>query len=262
LPLSWFKLRPFGLDGLILLLVGANVFIWFVVPLFRFQSIVIHHTASTVDDYASIKRYQHKKNGWQDAAYHLILSNGRAGVPLGHLEATNRYRWLAHSLGTRSSYHNLTGVHLCIVGNFETGSFPANLRAPLAHAIRLLQDRYWINKNKILFHKDCSGTKCPGRNLKKARVKEWVAGLADSCPPETRAQQRKIVGQAMFSIHTLPAWALVAMGGASLFVLALWLIIRRRTKPESESTPDRSLDEVSESASDDGPEEADPPSSS
>ncbi|MCL4503503.1 MAG: N-acetylmuramoyl-L-alanine amidase [Deltaproteobacteria bacterium] len=61
----------------------------------RFNAIVIHHTASMVDNYRSISTYQRQEHGWSDAAYHLILSNGSTEVPFGYLEATGRYRFMS-----------------------------------------------------------------------------------------------------------------------------------------------------------------------
>ncbi len=61
----------------------------------RFNAIVIHHSASAVDNYHAIAEYQRREHGWRDAAYNLILSNGSTNVPLGYLEATGRYRFLS-----------------------------------------------------------------------------------------------------------------------------------------------------------------------
>ena len=56
------------------------VVVMFALPRYRYRSIVIHHTASPADNYHSIREL-HRKRGWGDAAYHLILSNGSNGVP-------------------------------------------------------------------------------------------------------------------------------------------------------------------------------------
>ena len=67
---------------------------------YRFRYIVIHHSASTVDNYASIRSFHMSKHRWGDAAYHLILSNGSTDVPVGYLEATSRYEGLLPSIAT------------------------------------------------------------------------------------------------------------------------------------------------------------------
>ena len=116
------------------------------------HSIVIHHTASTVDNYESIRK-AHLRRGWSDAAYHLILSNGSTEVPLGHLESTWRHRLSLFSVATRSKTCNVAGLHLAVVGNFETGEVPVELRPALAHAVTSLQRRYGIPDDRIFLHR-------------------------------------------------------------------------------------------------------------
>lgn len=78
-----------------LLLVVVNLAVVWWLGAHRFDSIVVHHTASEVDNLASIRAFHVQKHGWREAGYHLILSNGSTDVPLGYLEATSRYRYLA-----------------------------------------------------------------------------------------------------------------------------------------------------------------------
>jgi hypothetical protein len=163
------KIGWLSLLGLLLFLMLLNLAAYQLLPRLRFKHIVIHHTASSEENYQSIKDYHAKRHGWQDAAYHLILSNGSTRVPLGHLEATGRYRSLSYSLATRSRYYNLTGLHLCVVGNYSETSMPAELRGPLAHALAVLQQRFHISDGQILFHRDCNDTQCPGQKRPAVR---------------------------------------------------------------------------------------------
>lgn len=213
---SKYKLIP-----LALILIVLNIALFLVLPRFRFSSIVIHHSASEVDNYQSIKAF-HQKRGWRDAAYHLILSNGSTQVPLGYLEATSRYRFLAYSLATQSPYHNLTGVHLCVVGNFSEHEMPARLRPALAHAVAALQQRYHIPDSKILFHRDCSDSECPGIRLRKTEVLQWVKTLAQTCPPAIKRQQQDVLASAFFSPYTTPMWFLAILLAANGCLLVLW----------------------------------------
>ena len=228
---SKYKLIPLAI---ILALLNAALFL--LLPRYRFASIVIHHSASEVDDYQSIKAF-HQKRGWQDAAYHLVLSNGSTEVPLGHLEATGRYRFLAYSLATRSPIHNVTGVHLCIVGNYSQHKLPGRLRPVLAHAIAALQDRYHIPDNKILFHRDCSQSECPGRKLRKADVLKWARTLASKCPPATARQHEETLASAFFSPHTAPLWFGAVLLAANGIAVMLWFgglaVLHRRARGKS-----------------------------
>ncbi len=166
-------------------------------PGFRFTSIVIHHSASEHDNYKSIRAYHKKARGWNDAAYHLILSNGKAGVPLGYLEATKRYQFLAYSVATPKVSCAVFGINICIVGNYDTHPMPSKLQPTVAHAILLLQKKYGIKDDKILFHgKDCGASACPGRHLSKKKIRDWIKTQADQCPEDVKKQQRAVINQA------------------------------------------------------------------
>jgi hypothetical protein len=115
---------------LIILVITIGILFYIAVPRYRFQAIIIHHSASARDNYASIKAF-HQSRGWRDAAYHLILSNGSTSVPLGYLEATGRYRLLSYSPATKDGWCNLLGLHLCVVGDYDQGPVPQQLRPPL-----------------------------------------------------------------------------------------------------------------------------------
>jgi len=196
-------IRRFKLLYLFILLLVVNAALLYYLSQDRFSFIVLHHSASSVDNYSSIKKFHWDTHHWSDAAYHLILSNGSTEVPLGHLEATSRYRLLSYSLATRSRGCNLRGVHLSIVGNYEEEPLPENLKAPLAHAITLLRKRFRIGKEQIRFHKDCSSTACPGKFIKTPELFAWINAYADRCPSDIRTQQEMVVSDSQFSIHSI-----------------------------------------------------------
>ena len=160
----------------------------------RFNAIVIHHTASAVDNYQSIAVYQRKEHGWRDAAYHLILSNGSTNVPLGFLEATGRYRYLSASVATKNIYYNLRAIHICIVGDYDKHEMPKALQVALVDILRQLQEKYGIADDKILFHRDCSSSSCPGRFITKAKLHQWLASETSKCPFPLSRQHEKVIG--------------------------------------------------------------------
>lgn len=209
--------------------------VYFLLPRFRFNSIIIHHTASEVDNYQTIRDFHRATPGWRDAAYHLILSNGKAGVSAGYLEATSRYRFLSYSLGTKNVNCNLRGIHLCLVGNYEAHPISSNLRPTVAHAIRSLQRRYGISDKRILFHgADCSPSACPGKFLSKSSLKNWIATLADQCSDDVKQQQLGVISKAGFSVYTLP-WKMVVALALAVFLLvvgfySIYLWHRRQIK--------------------------------
>jgi hypothetical protein len=179
--------------GLVILLALAlGILFYIALPHYRFRSMVIHHSASASDNYASIKGF-HKTRGWRDAAYHLILSNGSTSVPLGFLEASSRYRLLAYSPATKNGWCNLTGLHLCVVGDYDQGPVPQQLRPPLAHALRVLQKKFHLRDSQIIFHRDCSPTSCPGRFITKEEISAWLEEEAARCPRVIKQQQLRVI---------------------------------------------------------------------
>jgi hypothetical protein len=206
--------------SLALLLVAAIIALIFgISERLRFSAIVIHHTASEVDNYHSIAAYQQKEHGWRDAAYHLILSNGSTAVPAGFLEATGRYRYLSPSVATKSVYYNLRAIHICVVGNYDRHEMPAGLRAALADTVRQLQQKYGIADDQVLFHRDCSSSSCPGRFVTKEKLQQWLAADAARCPLAVRLQHEKIIGQD-WEVIALPArLAAAALGFAKTLII-------------------------------------------
>jgi len=210
------------LPYLLILLSILNGAVYRFYPSGRFDSIVIHHSATDVGDYEMFRR-AHRGRGWDEAAYHLVLSNGSTSIPAGFLEATERYRTLEHSVATRDRKSNLGGVHLCIVGNFEKHEFPDSLKAPAVNAVRLLQERFRVKDNGILFHgSDCNATKCPGKYFRKEAFLHWLYSEDGNCASEVKEQQERIISRS-----TLPKTSLAVMigmmGGLSSGFIIVWV---------------------------------------
>lgn len=221
---------------LIALLVIANAAVCWLLPRHRYDAIVIHHSASTSDNYASIKIYHKKAHGWRDAAYHLILSNGRASVPTGHLEATERYRNLSYSTASKNWRCNLFAIHLCVVGNYQRQPFPLSLKAPLANALRELMDKFGITEERILFHGgDCGKTRCPGRFLDKREIIGWVKDPRLKCADDIRQQHYAAIAEAGFSMYTYPRVVLVVQAVMSAICIGVFLMMARRRKKDADS---------------------------
>ena len=176
----------------------ANVCLYYFLKEIRFHYIVIHHTASPVDNYQSIKKFHIKSRGWKDAAYHLILSNGSTEVPAGYLEATGRYQKLAVSVATRSTLYNLTGIHLAIVGNYETHEVPENIAAALSHVIQVLQKKFNIKTSHVLMHRECSPTLCPGKYITLKQIENWLKNNI-SISPDVIKQHQDVLQDAQLS---------------------------------------------------------------
>ena len=109
---------------------------------------VIHHSAGGT--WGDIKAY-HKSKGWgNDSAYHWFLD--KQGVWYkGRDESQN-------SAGTLSWIANNNGIHICFDGNFE-------VEEPTKEQINALLHKITARKLKVVGHRDCSASVCPGKNL-------------------------------------------------------------------------------------------------
>ena len=159
----------------------------------RFDSIIIHHSASETDNYKSIKRYHTRKRFMRDAAYHLILSNGSTEVPLGHIEPTGRYEKRIHAAAVRSVKHNASGLHLCVIGNYERRDIPASLTPAIGHAVKMLQEKFQIPDEEVLFHRDVGSTKCPGKFFTKEKMRKWVRDYSEDCSEKIKSQHVSVI---------------------------------------------------------------------
>jgi len=180
--------------GFVLAIFIILAFFWLRFERLRFDAIVIHHSASTVDNYRTIADYHLKEKGWRDAAYHLIISNGSTEIPLGFLEATRRYQYLSPSPATKNMYYNLRAIHICVVGNYDKREMPVRLQEALADTIRQLQEKFGIADDHIFFHRDCSSSSCPGSFITKEKLQKWLTSEADRCPKAVKIQHEKCIG--------------------------------------------------------------------
>jgi hypothetical protein len=207
----------------------------------RFDAIVLHHSASWQDNYQSIRHFHMKQTaGIKDARYHLILSNGRAGVPAGHLEATGRYRYLGYSLATRNRGYNLTAVHICLIGNYDQRPVAGALQPAIGHALKTISEKYHIPLKKILFHRDVGKTVCPGRYITKEKMQGWINSASAGCTADIKTQHNAVIDHAGYSLWTLPRSYVVIMLSLSLLTLAVWTglhwIYQKRQKKKFHDT--------------------------
>jgi len=238
-------IKRYGIIPLIITLTLINGAIIYLLPRYRFDSIVLHHSASWHDNYESIRAYHRTKWWVQDAAYHLILSNGNTDVPLGHLEATGRYKNLSYSIATMNPRYNLRAIHVCVIGNYHERPVSRSMRPVIGHALKSLMDKYNIPRDRIVFHRDIGATVCPGKYITKDILQNWIEFEADKCPSDIKAQQQAVINHAGYSIWTFPRPVLAFMLILSLLFAAVWMIsVRIFSKPKK--TPEIYLESYEE----------------
>lgn len=183
----------------------------------RFRSLIIHHTADRTGNLQTI-RFAHLKRGWWEAAYHLILSpDGSGGY---RLEPTWRYRLMTWSAATPVAKHNVEGLHIAVVGNFEEDIPDPEVLESLAGVLEAVRYRHGLKVEDYLLHRECSATLCPGQFINRAGLAELHA-LA----PRKEAYRR-----ATLQFFFLPS--LVWLFG-SLILINRFLRLRKRVRQHS-----------------------------
>ncbi len=139
-------------------------------PLFDWEYIVLHHTATTVGDVESINREHQKRKdsrgaAWRGIAYHFLIGNGR-GMQDGEVAAT--FRWQEQSEGAHagSLKHNQKGIGICLVGDFNKSAPTKKQLASLKSLLAWLEAATGIPRERILRHSDIRSTACPGKKFK------------------------------------------------------------------------------------------------
>ncbi len=190
-------------------------------PKYRYSQLVIHHTASQIGDYKTIQRAHLKRYGGM--AYHLLLSNGSANAPTGHLESGWRYFFFWYSRATKSMACNTMALHLCIVGNYEDGPVPDGLKPALAGSIQAICDQYDIPQDAVMLHRDCSATACPGKHISVEKIANW-SNL--TCSNELSRQHRAALRKPFLA--GIPLGPLLLLSPFTALFSFAWICVHRR----------------------------------
>ena len=140
----------------------------------QWNSIVIHHTATTRGNVESIheahlKRKDGRGNHWLGIGYHFVIGNGN-GMGDGAIEPTFRWRQQLHGAHAGDNEHNQHGIGIALVGNFEKHSPTAAQMAAIKRLVRTLQGVYRIKGKNVIGHSDIKATACPGKFFPMAEI--------------------------------------------------------------------------------------------
>lgn len=166
----------------------------------QWRTIVVHHSANTVDTPESMDNYHRQVKRWNNGlGYHFVIGNG-VNTTDGQIYVGSRWKNQiegAHcktASGTYlgswrpSNYFNEHGIGICLVGNFEN-SRPTNKQlAALQRLVSFLCSKTGISPYQVYGHGEVTHkTACPGKNLQRelAMVRSSVArSLAMSWTPD------------------------------------------------------------------------------
>ena len=144
----------------------------------RWNSIVLHHTATEAGSVASIhaNHLQRTTGGkpWLGIGYHFVVGNGK-GMPDGYIEPTFRWRNQLQGAHAGQKDHNQHGIGIALIGNFEKRPPTAAQLSSLRRLIVHLRSVYAIPANGLVGHSDIKATACPGKLFPLANLKRDFA---------------------------------------------------------------------------------------
>ncbi|MFP4674259.1 MAG: LysM peptidoglycan-binding domain-containing protein [Opitutales bacterium] len=135
----------------------------------NWDTIVVHHSAIKYGNAAAYDR-AHRRRGMQNGlAYHFVIGNG-IDSGNGEIEIGPRWHKQLHGGHVRNYSVNLTGIGICLVGNFQETH-------PTAHQITAFtQLMDWLIKDvlkkpvRFAGHKEIEKNICPGKYFPLARM--------------------------------------------------------------------------------------------
>lgn len=137
------------------------------VTLRNWRYVVIHHSATAAGSVESIhddhrRRTDRNGNNWLGIGYHFVIGNG-AGMPDGQIQATFRWRQQIHGAHSGSTSHNLHGIGICLIGNFQQSPPGSEQQDALVRLVAALSDLCELPPESVIGHNAVRPTDCPGR---------------------------------------------------------------------------------------------------
>jgi len=130
--------------------------------------IVLHHSATEVNDAASIDKYHRNKRGWVNGlGYDFVIGNGSWSGD-GEIEVGERWRRQLDGAHCHADDMNRKAIGVCFVGDFEKNGGPTTAQVHSGIAlVRHLAGQFSVPSENVLGHGEVSGaqTLCPGKSF-------------------------------------------------------------------------------------------------
>ena len=143
----------------------------------KWKRIVIHHSATPVDDALNMHRV-HKARGMKNGlAYHFVISNGSRKASDGEIYLGERWKSQLDGGHMKKLSWNQTSIGICLIGNFE-------LRAPTPKQLKSLEGlceylmkKCKISSSQVTTHKILhpGHTACPGKYFSLSSFKKRIS---------------------------------------------------------------------------------------
>jgi len=143
----------------------------------RWKRIVIHHSATPVDDALNMHRV-HKARGMKNGlAYHFVISNGSRKAYDGEIYIGGRWKGQLDGGHMKRLSDNKTSIGICLIGNFELRSPTAKQMKSLEGLCEYLMNKCKLNPNQVTTHKVLhpNHTVCPGKYFSLSSIRKRIS---------------------------------------------------------------------------------------
>ncbi|MDG1137978.1 MAG: LysM peptidoglycan-binding domain-containing protein [Opitutales bacterium] len=131
----------------------------------KWKRIVIHHSATPVDDAMNMHRV-HKARGMKNGlAYHFVISNGSRKAYDGEVYLGGRWKAQLDGGHMKKLAWNRESIGICLIGNFELRSPTTKQMTALEGLCEYLMKRCKVSRSQVTTHKILhkNHTVCPGK---------------------------------------------------------------------------------------------------
>ncbi len=131
----------------------------------KWKKIIIHHSATPVDDPVNIHNVHRARGMKNGLAYHFVISNGSRKAYDGEVYIGGRWKAQLDGGHVKKQIWNKTCIGICLIGNFELRSPTSKQMDALEGLCKYLMKRCRISKSNVTTHKvlHAGHTVCPGK---------------------------------------------------------------------------------------------------
>lgn len=133
----------------------------------QWKKIIIHHSATPVDDAVNMHQVHLGRGMKNGLAYHFVISNGSRKAKDGEIYIGSRWKGQLDGGHVKKLAWNRTSIGICLIGNFEVRPPSSKQLSSLEGLCEYLMKRCGLTVNDVtthtLFHP--KHTVCPGKHF-------------------------------------------------------------------------------------------------
>lgn len=133
----------------------------------KWQRIIIHHSATPIDDAVNMHKVHLARGMKNGLAYHFVISNGSRKAKDGEIYIGSRWKGQLDGGHVKKQSWNQTSIGICLIGNFEIRPPTSKQLSALEGLCEYLMKRCKLHANEVtthtLFHP--KHTVCPGKHF-------------------------------------------------------------------------------------------------